>query len=205
MSCRLLVVIFNTWSDLLFQKIKELEGQNDTLKMELHQKHEKSLVSQKPSTSNTLFSIIRWVTCLSKRWYYSYQRFLHLNEANGTFSIESTQLASGTASRIYLASSAFSCNKISIACRLKCTISYWFWWAVYLTSIDCWFEYHFPPMRWRNLRFIVIVLTIQCINRSGFIIIVIFKNVQDLVNQNTLLKEQIEIMNEATVSMFQIF
>ena len=60
-------------------------------------------------------------------------------------------------------------------------------------------------MRWRNLRFIVIVLTIQCINRSDFIIIVIFKNVQDLVNQNTLLKEQIEIMNEATVSMFQIF
>lgn len=60
-------------------------------------------------------------------------------------------------------------------------------------------------MRWRKLRFIVIVLTIQSINRSGFIIIVIFKNVQDLVNQNTLLKEQIEIMNEATVSMFQIF
>ena len=199
MSCRLLVVtrfsIFNTWSDLLFQKIKELEGQNDALKMELHQIHEKSLVSQKPSTSNILFSIIRWVTCLSKCWYYSYQRFLHLNEANGTFSIELTQLAS----------SACSCNKISIACRLKCTISYWFWWAVYLTSIDCLFESHFPPMRWRNLRFIVIVLTIQCINRSDFIIIVIFKNVQDLVNQNTLLKEQIEIMNEATVSMFQIF
>lgn len=64
MSCRLLVVIFNTWSDLLFQKIKELEGQNDTLKMELHQMHEKSLVSQKPSTSNTLFSIIRWVIML---------------------------------------------------------------------------------------------------------------------------------------------
>lgn len=195
MSCRLLVVIFNTWSDLLFQKIKELEGQNDTLIMELHQMHEKSLVSQKPSTSNTLFSIIRWVTCLSKRWYYSYQRFLHLNEANGTFSIESTQLAS----------SACSCNKISIACRLKCTISCWFWWAVYLTSIDCWFESHFPPMRWRNLRFIVMILPIQSINRSGFIIIVIFKNVQDLVNQNTLLKEQIEIINEARVSMLQIF
>lgn len=60
-------------------------------------------------------------------------------------------------------------------------------------------------MRWRNLRFIAIVLTIQSINRSDFIIIVIFKNVQDLVNQNTLLKEQVVIMNEATVSMFQIF
>ena len=60
-------------------------------------------------------------------------------------------------------------------------------------------------MRWRNLRVIVIVLTIHSINRSDFVIIVIFKNVQDLVNQNTLLKEQIEIMNEVTVSMFQIF
>lgn len=59
-------------------------------------------------------------------------------------------------------------------------------------------------MRWRNLRFIVIILPIQSINRSGFII-VIFKNVQDLINQNTLLKEQIEIINEARVSMLQIF
>ena len=61
---------------------------------------------------------------------------------------------------------------------------------MYLTSID-W---------WRNLRLIVIILTIQSINWSGFL-----KNVQDLVNQNTLLKEQIEIMNEAKVSLFQIF
>lgn len=66
---------------------------------------------------------------------------------------------------------------------------------MYLTSID-W---------WRNLRLIVIILTIQSINWSGFLIIVILKNVQDLVNQNTLLKEQIEIMNEAKVSLFQIF
>lgn len=46
--------IFNTWSDLLFQKITELEGQNDTLKMELHQLHEKSLNVQDLVNQNTL-------------------------------------------------------------------------------------------------------------------------------------------------------
>ena len=42
-----------TQCDLVFQRVKELENRNDTLKEQLEQLQEESVVSQKPLRSNT--------------------------------------------------------------------------------------------------------------------------------------------------------